>query len=302
MYPEINGRCHYIGEKIVDIMHYIGWQQINPRIITDDISTTGIVQYDPEKIINFYTTDIDVNNPTWKFEIYQTDQTFRQISTSNADTFNISLPIKFYESDAQTEDGFVCGRISVTGRDNNKNTVNAYFPIFIEFRPPAPQIHLIGCEPNGDRYKLTLDVYSYGAAYYMIDIHAGMFIEEDVLQQSGAAQYVMDHAINGVNYRFDITAVNEYGYSDVSSLDLTGIDFANPDIESEIYDAVFSSNADFENITISNENIAVVNYYNLNGILIFTSKGDEKIRLQPGVYIKETVFKEGYAIFTKINM
>lgn len=303
MYPEINGRCHFIGSKIIDVLSSIGWKQINPIIATDDVNEAGIVQYDPEKEYEFYTVGIDVQNPTWRFEIYQTDQTLRQVASSSDATFQLSLPSEFYNTDARTEDGFVRCRISVSGRDSNRNAVSAVYYLLVEFRPPAPQIWLISSEPNGDRYKVTLGMYSYGATRYHIDLLEGMFIVSDWVQQpenAEYAEYVMDHIINGSYYRIEIKALNDYGYSDVSSYELSEVDLTSPVTEPILLNNNPLPEAGVEEVSSTEQKVISINYYNINGSLIYNSDYDAYNALAPGVYIKELIFESGKKSQTKI--
>lgn len=303
MYPEVNGRCHTIGEKIIDILETIGWEEKNLRIICHDIDETGIVTFDPSKEFIFSTSGLKINNIKWRFEILKNDMSTELIQYSTGNAFSISLPEDFDQNDYRTAEGYIRCLISATGTTDSGETKTASYSLFVEFRPPTPKMWLMNSQLINGRYQLTFGINAYGANRYNItEYNSAISSMTDYdIRQSGFATWINPYIIKDYYFSFTIRAFNNYGQSDEICYDLNGIDITKPitePIELPIANQV-ETNVEIGNL--QSPEIVSINIFSLSGQKLISCSGNYyNIHLPNGVYIKESIYNTGEKSINKV--
>lgn len=304
MYPEVNGRCHTIGEKIIDILETIGWKEKNLRIICHDIDETGIVPLDPSKEFIFSTYGLKINNTEWRFEILKNDMSTELIQYSTGNNFSISLPEDFSQNDYRTAEGYIKCLISASGTTDSGETKTASYSLFVEFRPSTPKMWLMNSQLINGRYQLTFGINAYGANRYNITEYNPVIssMTDYDIRQSGFATWINPYIIKGSYFSFTVRAFNDYGQSDEICYDLNGIDITKPITEPIELPIANQIETNVEIGKFQSPEIVTINIFSLSGQKLISRSGNyNNIQLPKGLYIKENVYNTGEKSINKIT-
>ncbi len=303
MYPEVNGRCHTIGEKVIDILEAIGWKEKELKIICSNIDETGIVPLDPSKEFIFSTSGLKLNNINWRFEILKNNMSTELIQHSIGKNFSISLPEDFDQNDYRTSEGYIKCLISATGTTDNGDTKTASYSLFVEFRPPIPKMWLMNSQLINGRHQLTFGINAYGANRYNItEYNSAISSMTDYdIRQSGYATWINPYIIKDYYFSFTIRAFNDYGQSDEISYDLNGIDITKPITEPIELPIANQIGTNVEIGKLQSPEIVSINIFSLSGQKLISRSGNfNNILLPNGIYIKEDIYNTGEKSINKI--
>lgn len=223
----------------------------------------------------------------YKYNPQHTDDysfSFKQLATT------IGLPIKNDPSLTwNTVDGLLCATI-IASNQYGKTDMR---PIYVDFTPDAPIVEEITIEPTHVTSTVTaVDVY---LRWNMpeSDIMPVQVVVEFCLEDGDRMISIFDeHGIQSTtaDYLCDTDWIKIYSRNQYTSSDVQT--FYIKDYLSGI-----------ENVITDNDNrtVMAINYYNLNGVLVYSTDYDDVNEPLPqGIYIKETTFDCGNRKCTKI--
>lgn len=286
-----------IDDKTSDVLRTIGWNlpQTGLSIQCNNISTNGIGSAYESHVFSLLKGNSNISNYKWKFLLKNKLGDFVQITASSSESFTIPA-ISSSDQFLVNINGDLEGRIECDYTLNGKKYSATPFALSLELKPTILSISDISIT-NNDQYEFSLNfnVRYAGADYVSVEI------EEE-------------YNTTLRNYRFDEPYLAHIKTGNITNLYYSWVTV----IVSNKYGTVYETfeyeptYGGYKAAPISNHASSdlIFNPHYIKGITLFTLDGRpifygtpsdfQNQTFDPGLYIKEDTYDNGYTKTTKI--